>query len=82
MTYHDPIDTAFAIAIVAFALLAVFCAAVAITRAIDRSARAEGFKEGVTAERLRWHEAEMRIGHEMIARAMRDDDFTETEIDA
>lgn len=86
MTYHDPIDAAFAIIITLFALLFVAVIVAAIVRAIDRGARQEGYeegyKQGVTAERLRWHEVEMRAEEEMIRRAMQGDEFTQTELDA
>ena len=78
MKQPDPFDMASAIFIVTVILLVVAAFALKIYRA----GKADGFKEGATAERLRWHEAEMRLERRAIEDAMRDrDDITQMEID-
>ena len=78
----DPFDTAIAIFIISITLLLVAGVAAAFALKIYRQGKADGFKEGATAERLRWHEAEMRLERRMIEDAMKDrDDITQMEID-
>lgn len=75
-------DIAYSIFVISLTLLLVAGVVAAFALKIYRAGKADGFKEGATAERLRWHEAEMRLERRAIEDAMRDrDDITQMEID-
>ena len=70
-------DIAYSIFVISLTLLLVAGVAAAFALKIYRAGKADGFKEGATAERLRWHEAEMRLERRMIENAMKDNEWPE-----